>query len=300
MYLVYTKKKNVKSVSEHYYRWVFNYKFKLSFHVQKKDMCDHCVRYAKIPENRKTELEIKIHNSHVNNKKTPRKLLVQNVEEAKTKSFINVACFDLQKVLTIPKSNNSSFYYSRKLAAFNFTIYDVAKKEGFCYVWNESIGNRGADEIASFVYNYILMKKTEGVTEFHFYSDSCGGQNRNKIIFSMYSKVAEELGVKITHRYFVSGNSQNPGDTMHARIETKAKSQNIFTQEQWCDVICTAVVKKPYTVYQVTNNFIYNFSHIAEKRKWINIPISSVREFYVLPYSNSVFILIYMKKKICK
>ena len=59
----------------------------------------------------------------------------------------------------------------------------------------------------------------------------------------MYSKVAQEHGVKITHKYFVPGHSQNPGDTMHARIESKLKGQNIYTQDQWCGIIRSAVIK---------------------------------------------------------
>ena len=32
------------------------------------------------------------------------------------------------------------------------------------------------------------------------YSDNCGGQNRNKMVFTMFIKAAADLNVTITHR----------------------------------------------------------------------------------------------------
>ena len=292
LYLEFIEDKQAQPLSEYYHRKIFK-KCKLSFFKQKKDMCDHCIRYSRIPKDKLTLQEIKNHKRHLKNKKIPRKLMMQDIETSNLNQKINVACFDLQKVLTTPKCQNSSMYYMRKLAIFNFTIYDLGKKQGFCYVWNESTGNRGADEISSCVYNYIQKKITEGITEFRFYSDSCGGQNRNKIIFGMFSKIAAELGVKITHIFFEPGHSQNAGDSMHAMIEKKSRGQDIFTQDQWCEIIKNAVKKKPYEVKELNGYDILNFSLIAEKRKWKNLQISKVREFCVLPRSDAVY---YSKK----
>lgn len=42
-----------------------------------------------------------------------------------------VAVFDLQKVLTTPQSEVSSFYYKLKRAVYNFIIFDIDKKLGY-------------------------------------------------------------------------------------------------------------------------------------------------------------------------
>ena len=51
------------------------------------------------------------------------------------------------------------------------------------------------------------------------YSDNCGGQNRNKMVFSMFVKAAIDLEINITHRFLEVDHTQNGGDSMHTRIE---------------------------------------------------------------------------------
>lgn len=111
--------------------------------------------------------------------------------------------FDLQKVLSTPRAEIGPLYYMSKLSVWNFTIFDMANHEGLCNLWNETIGSRGANEIASFLWRYFSKKHALGVREFALYSDNCGGQNRNKIVFSMFIQAANNLGIKITHRYIV-------------------------------------------------------------------------------------------------
>lgn len=122
------------------------------------------------------------------------------LKEPATKRKLCVANFDLQKVLTTPCTQVSSLYYMSKLSVWNFTIFDLGTKEGLCHVWNETTGCRGANEIASCLGKFIEDKASKGITEFVFYSDNCGGQNRNKIVFSMYIHKCRTLDVKITHR----------------------------------------------------------------------------------------------------
>ena len=52
------------------------------------------------------------------------------------KTFTAATC-DLQKVLPVPKAEISQMYYRRKLAVYNFTIYDMGEKQGYCYMWHE-------------------------------------------------------------------------------------------------------------------------------------------------------------------
>lgn len=58
--------------------------------------------------------------------------------------------FDLQAVLYRPLFLGKPLFYKRnKSATFNFTIFDTAKKEGHCFLWQETEGNRGGLEILS-------------------------------------------------------------------------------------------------------------------------------------------------------
>lgn len=66
-----------------------------------------------------------------------------------TDKNIQVINFDLQKVLVTPKLFVSDAYYSRKLATYNFTTYDLSSRNVDCYVWDESQAKRGSCEIAT-------------------------------------------------------------------------------------------------------------------------------------------------------
>lgn len=76
------------------------------------------------------------------------------------------------------------------------------------------------------------MKVKEGVKSFIFWSDNCGGQNRNKIIFLMYMYCSWKFNVDITHIFLVVGHTQNEGDSIHSVIERKTRNVLIYTPDQ--------------------------------------------------------------------
>lgn len=63
------------------------------------------------------------------------------------KDNIVVACYDLQSILTTPSAQVSNFYYSRKFATYNFTVYNMSINEAHCYLWKEDQAKRGANEV---------------------------------------------------------------------------------------------------------------------------------------------------------
>ena len=44
------------------------------------------------------------------------------------------ACFDLEEVVLTPLSFESVLYHKRRLNTFNFTLYNIRTKDGYCYV----------------------------------------------------------------------------------------------------------------------------------------------------------------------
>lgn len=135
-------------------------------------------------------------------------------------------------------------------------------KQGYCFLWNETVAKKVSDEIASNVFRYIEKMSDSGVIDFIFYSDNCTGQNRNSIVFSMYLLAAKKFNVNITHRFLEVGHTQNSGDSMHSAIERVSKNQNVYTQKRWADLMQQAAIKKPYIVPEVTQEEIYDFLNI--------------------------------------
>jgi len=68
----------------------------------------------------------------------------------------------LQAIQQLPKGDVSVFYYKSKLNLLNFTIYNLYNS-CTCYVWDESNGNRGVNELGttnSLLKDTLKMKET--------------------------------------------------------------------------------------------------------------------------------------------
>lgn len=143
-----------KATTLRQYRDIVNSQFNLSFHIPKKDTCDECHIY-KQTENPSQELKEQ-HKRHQSHKTIARQLKNSDKNAAVlSNGIILCATFDFQKVLSCPHGQMSVLYYKRKLSCYNFTIFDVSTKKGYCYVWDESVAKRGSNEVASCLYNFI-------------------------------------------------------------------------------------------------------------------------------------------------
>lgn len=175
------------------YRDIFNTEFNIDFHKPKKDLCPRCDIFRKAGEIEKLNLSCD-QSLHLATKTVVRTLKDIDKKRSEESTSVVTVCYDLQKILATPQSEVSLFYYKRKLAVYNFTLFEVGTREGHCYLWDETIGKTGSNEISSFVYDFIKKAvEREARKEFIFYSDSCGGQNRNRTVFAMYSKATRYL-----------------------------------------------------------------------------------------------------------
>lgn len=247
------------------YASIFNSDFNLAFHVPKKDQCDFCNKFEKSDECTKIGLKYKME-EHMQNKILVRQLKEQMKIQAQADNAINVACFDLQQVLITPQSLSSQLYYRRKLSTYNLTVFDLASRDGYCYMWHEGVGKRGANNIASCVWKYMKSKSDANCQEFHFFTDNCGGQNKNKMMFAMYMHAVQTLNVnQICHYYLERGHTVNEGDCMHSTIESAAKRVNVYTPMQWYTVAGSAKkTGQPYKVIEMADqmqNFIPLVQH---------------------------------------
>uniref|UniRef100_A0A6P7G4Q1 Uncharacterized protein LOC114337629 n=1 Tax=Diabrotica virgifera virgifera TaxID=50390 RepID=A0A6P7G4Q1_DIAVI len=221
-----------KALKERQYRNIVNSHFNLSFHIPKKDQCDEChiFHQKKVP----TEEEKSKFDKHQDNKKVARHLKSQDKKEAiESEGKILTAVFDFEKVLTCPHGNVSIYYYKRKLSCLNFTVFDMGKKKATCYMWDESVAKRGANEVSSCLLDFIENNVKKGAKEFRFWSDNCAGQNRNRIVFSLYVYAAKKFSISITHRFLEKGHTQNEGDSVHSVIERASETKMIYTPDEW-------------------------------------------------------------------
>ena len=289
-----TENHPMKSVAtERQYRDIFsNYNF--HFFKPKKDQWDVCFAWKNAIREDKLKTQ-KEYDAHVEAKDFAWGLKDQNKAVAKLDSNVCVACYDLHKVLPCPRAETSAFYYKRHLSISNFTVYDYTLNDGHCYVWNETIGHKGSNEIGSCVLDFIAKATLSGVKALNLYSDNCAGQNRNRFVYAMYLFASTKYKVSVTHRFLEVGHTQNEGDSMHALIERQSKNVSIFSPDDWVAIIKTAkTTKKPYTVIEVEQKQIFDLKYIVKNHNWEKdakgkkVMWSKIREIHTSFESNHI------------
>ena len=90
---------------------------------------------------------------------------------------LQVYAFDFQKVLHTPFGKNGQLYYYSKLPVYNFTSFDLIQKQGYCFIWNETVAKRGASEISSCLLKLIELYCTTDNMELVLFANNCPGQN---------------------------------------------------------------------------------------------------------------------------
>lgn len=225
---------------------------------------------------------------------------------------------DLQKVLHLPNSNVSLLYYLRKLNVYNATIYEAREpNDGYCFIWNETNGKKGSDEIGTAIHLWI-KSLPDAIKEISIFSDTCAGQNRNQYLLSLLLYLVQTTKLEvIEHKYLESGHSHMEVDSMHSAIEHQLTQFPVYSMIDLSNVIKLArsskksqkggKIKKPYKSVQLyfsdiidlkdlKNNLVKNrpIANDGEVVQWLKIKcfrfekskpnIVNFRYDYVSPY----------------
>ncbi|XP_060558356.1 uncharacterized protein LOC132718656 [Ruditapes philippinarum] len=147
MYVEECEKSNTIPEKLWLYNSIFNKEFNLGFHHPKKDLCTFCEVYKSLDDAKKKERESE-YLEHQQRKEQIRQQKQNDKEKALEDTNTRVINFDLQKVLFSPKTEIGEVYYSRKLATYNFTVFDIVSKHASCYMWYESVAKRGRNDMS--------------------------------------------------------------------------------------------------------------------------------------------------------
>ena len=284
MWDLYTKeceRKHTPAVSLAMYRKIFCENYNISFYKPKNDQCSLCTQFERRRQTGTIDDSLQHeYDEHQNQKERAREEKTKDKERSKTDKGIYVATFDLQAVLTTPCSLVSELYYSRKLCCYNLTIYSLGDRQVVCHVWDESQCKRGSCEIATcLMKNTLSVCKIGTVKEIVYFSDSCGGQNRNQYVTaSLLYTLSQCPNLKaISHKFLVSGHSQMECDSVHSTIEGAKKITSVYVPSQWCTLISLARKSQPYLAVPMKYNHVVDFKDFVKKH-CPNLRISTMGE----------------------
>ena len=149
-------------------------------------------------------------------------------------------------------------------------MFDLATKEGQCYLWDETVAKRGSNEIGSGLIKY--MHENQRAKKIWMISDACGGQTRNRFVamLCIYLVQTMENVEEIDHMFMVSGHSHMEVDSMHARIERKSESLNINVPDDWA-IVASIARNNPYIVKFLEQKDVKDLKKLYEEMKVSNV-----------------------------
>ena len=301
----YCVRMKISPVKEHKYRDVFTHEFNLRCFTPKKDQCSLCNSYYEAtgedPLLAKKWEEHKQREKESMEEKANDK---QRVSKDNTTSFAAVS-FDLEAVLVTPHAGDAQIYYKRKLAVYNLTLYETASHQGYCYVWDETEGGRGSNEIGSALIDY-LKNLPSTITHVATFSDTCSGQNRNVYVAAAMlfaTQTIPNLQV-VDMKFMESGHSYLEADSMHATIEKAFRHKKVYTTHEWELLIgCARKQAPPFVVRRRFHTDVNNLKTLAttfvknrskntdgELVRWLNIKWMRFAKNrpYVIQYKYSI------------
>lgn len=269
MYRLYCAANEVP-VSRKIYEKEFR-KMKISFKKPKVDTCNKCdVLALKLKvttddlESAQIQKEIDDHHAHADEaylQKNEDKILAKKGE-------IYCYAFDLQQCLPTPYLNSASAFYCRQLWTYNLTMHEMGTGTVKCYMWDETQGGRGANQIATCVFTELLTLPSH-ISHVILYSDSCGGQNRNSHMAAMFLVAMQRIKhLKIIdHKFMVVGHSHMECDVDHGQIEKHKKRTDIPINHphDWYQLVRSVGTEKKFNVIEQNYKDFLQFSDLLKK-----------------------------------
>ncbi|KAF0714952.1 Uncharacterized protein FWK35_00033727, partial [Aphis craccivora] len=245
LYLVYKSyctQNDLNFVSLHKFRNIFNTKYNIGFHVPKKDKCRMCSKFENTILMRElNEHEKQLQALHEIEKNECKEMFLFDQNLSKAHGNFLCISFDLQKVLNTPQGQNMNLYYSRKYSVFNCTVYESGTQNSYAYLWGESTGQRGANEIVTCIFKYLCdLDKRNTYSSIALYCDSCSGQNKNRAMMAMIQYTLEKklkFIKEIKLCFLLPGHTYMPVDSIHATIEHYTKNKSVWAPSEWGTLI---------------------------------------------------------------
>nr|XP_022910731.1 uncharacterized protein LOC111421778 [Onthophagus taurus] len=142
---------------------------------------------------------------------------------------VQTFCFDLQQVQVLPKLPIQEAFYSLQVPYYAFCIVDPISLHPVFYNWTEeeNLCGRGSNATGSAIFHFLKNQDFTGIEKIRFFSDGCGGQNKNSQIIHLLMywlyKEAPASVTSIDHFFPVTGHSYLPADRVFGRVEKQLR-----------------------------------------------------------------------------
>lgn len=303
MFNLFKEKHPEMKVSYPYYTRYFRENFSLRFGRPQVDVCSTCETLnSKIKDQNLNETakrvavaELMVH------KRRSKKFYAQLKKERESSSDgVLALSFDFMQNVQLPKTPVGEIFYYQQLTVSVFCIHNIKENTAKMYIYHEGQGKKTANEICSFLLDY-LKDIPEHTKELHLFSDNCWGQNKNHTVIRMLLALTDSGRFsKIIHYFPVRGHSFLPCDRDFAMVKRKLrKCDRIFTIHQITELIVTSSTSNKFTAKEVKTDEIKTFTTwwpkfykkncISDETTSNSVPRSSKTHFNISTYSEFIY-----------
>lgn len=199
----------------------------------------------------------------------------ENDQDKKNK--VPVLCFDLENVITCPRSYVGNHFYLPKLSMYNLTAHLSLTNTFYCVIWVETMQGRTGNCLAS-AFRKIVDKVLEDNNIEHLvtWSDSCVPQNRNSFIsFCVLDILRQNPNLQtLTMKYSVPGHGAvQEVDNVHSQIERYMALKEFYSPLGFIKELKNLNKKKPFVIMQMKTD---DFEECASKMNYNRIPFTKV------------------------
>lgn len=185
-----------------------------------------------------------------------------------TRDDVAGICFDYMQNLPLPHIPVQEVFYLRQLWVYVFCIHDIKKGTSEFHLYHEGMGNRGPNEVCTFINDYITNNVPKKVKELHLFSDATGGQNRNNtVIRYLMTLVSSGRFEKVIQYYPVRGHSFLPCDRNFGLVKRHLKrTDRVYSPTQYAKMLVEASSNSKFTsVLHEGKIFSVNFKNWWKK-----------------------------------
>ncbi|XP_046685705.1 uncharacterized protein LOC124371418 [Homalodisca vitripennis] len=227
-----------------------------------------------LEEKKKLEEEQKL---HITKADWFYKLKRKAKKSAKQRNEVEAIAIDFGKNLPTPNISTSEVYFRRQLTFYIFNVHILSTGESIMYTYDETVGKKGSDDVASFLYDFVQNYLSMEVKTLYIFADSCGGQNKNHTVMKMlhYLTTEEKRFDKVIVTFPVRGHSYMENDKNMGLIPKTAKAE---TPDGWRSVLENARVKpSPFTVVSCQQKMFKKWGEFLASKDYKNKFLFAVR-----------------------
>lgn len=251
------------NVSYKVYWKVFTTKFNIKFGLPRTDTCTFCDTIGqKIEANQDKEIgkNLQVEKEIHLRKAEAFYALKRKWKQDSRLNKATVISFDYMQNLPLPHIRTNTVFYARQLWYYVFGIHDLSDDSASMYVYDESIGKKGQNDVTSHLFHFLrhLNNTTDTLIIF---SDGCAGQNKNYTMVRFLYFIVHVLKIfqTVMHIFPVRGHSFLPNDQDFSIISKIKAKATVELPGEWDDIINKSRSKpSPFKVVNVNQSNLYN------------------------------------------